>query len=196
MSASVRWGICCAVLLAAGAAVVWQARGGAHDAASEPAAAVIAFPIDEKAHVSSTGALLPPREAPPGALEYRSERYRFALFYPGSFSVKEFDEGGGAMTVTFEHAEAGAGFQVFVVPYGAPQVTPERFALDAPTGVFKEPQTITIDGALGTFFYGAHPTLGETREAWFIHAGYLFEVSAPKAFDVHLGETMRTWQFI
>lgn len=136
------------------------------------------------------------REARAGYKEYRNETYRFALLYPEDLTVKEYNEGGGAMTVTFENRETVQGFQIFVVPYAAPEISAEQFKRDSPSGVVQEPRTIALDGTPGTIFFSIDPLLGETRELWVIHGGYLFEVTAHKSLDEWLGTIMLTWKFI
>ena len=37
---------------------------------------------------------------------------------------------------------------------------------------------------------------GDTREVWFIHGGYLYEVTTYKELDIWLAGIMRTWKFI
>ena len=34
------------------------------------------------------------------------------------------------------------------------------------------------------------------REVWFIHGGYLYEVTTYKELDTWLGSIMQTWKFI
>ena len=144
----------------------------------------------------AAGPLLPPRTPPAGFKEYRNTMYRFALLYPANLSVQEFDEGGGARTIIFQNEQVAQGFQIFVVPYSATQVSTQRFKADQPSGVIEEPHNIAIDGAFATIFFGKDALLGETREVWFIHAGYLFEVTTPKVLDDWLGTIMQTWIFI
>ncbi len=128
--------------------------------------------------------------------EYRSERYRFSLFHPNQQKVKEYDEGSGARTIVFENTDGARGFQIFIVPYNLPQVTPERFKKDVPSGVRTDELAITVDGVLGDAFYSKDMFLGDTREVWFIHNGYLYEVTAPKSQDNMLGAIMLSWKFI
>ena len=136
------------------------------------------------------------RVPPAGLSEYYSARYRFSLFYPEKLEVKEYDEGGGASTITFQNVAAAQGFQIFVVPYREPQVTEERFHTDVPSGVRKSVQNITIDGAAGASFYSTNLSLGETAEAWFVHGGYLYEVTTLKPFEDGLKHVLETWAFI
>ena len=135
------------------------------------------------------------RKMPLGQREYKSSQFGFSLFYPDGMAVKEFGEGGGAGTITFEDAVNARGFQIFVVPHNGTQVSEERFLKDTPSGVRKESTDIFIDGATASAFYSTHAFLGETREVWFIHGGYLFEVTTPRSGEFLLTEILPTWQF-
>lgn len=148
--------------------------------------------------VSTTSArvLKPPREAPVGFHEYRNEHYRFALFYPSDLAVNLHDEGTGASTITFQNTDSGKGFQIFILPYAAPQVSTERFKKDVPSGVRKESVNVTVDGAFGTMFLSEQSLLGPTREIWVIHDGYLFEISTLKPLDSWLQSIMASFQFL
>jgi len=158
----------------------------------------LGFPsaLDQPANNTTlTGALAATRSAPKGSKTYRNEHYRFELFYPDDLSVSERDEGNNATTVTFEK-DSGEGFQVFIVPYGQRQVSSERFKLDEPSGIIKQPTDVLIDNVRGTMFFGANPIMGDTREVWFIRGGYLFEVTSYRELDAWLSQIMATWRFL
>ena len=140
--------------------------------------------------------LKPARVPPAGYLEYRNTQYRFALFYPQDLSVKEYDEGSGAMTISFQDVATAQGFQIFVEPYGLPQVTQAQFKKDEPSGVMQGAKNTAIDGATATSFYSTNPALGDTAEVWFIKGNYLFEVTTLKPLASWLSDIMKTWQFI
>lgn len=135
---------------------------------------------------------------PEGAtcVEYRNEKYHFSIFRSSLKEVKEFDEGGGASTVTFENLNDVRGWQLFVVPYGAAQVTEQRFRKDVPSGVRTNVQDITVDGAVGAAFYSKDASLGETFEVWFVHDGFLYELTTLKSLEPNLRERLATWKFI
>lgn len=145
---------------------------------------------------AAAGPLAPPREVPAGMREYRNTTYRFSLFYPSDLSVKEYDEGGGAQTITFQNPATIKGFQIFIVPYSDSQISQARFRADAPSGTMQSPQPLSIDGALATMFIGSNIHIGPTREVWFIHGGYLFESTAPQSLDNWLGAIMTTWAWL
>ena len=137
----------------------------------------------------------PHREAPPGNIEYYNPQLDFSLFYPNNLTVKVSHDG-GATTLRFEDIQTVQGFQIFIVPYTASQVTQTRFLQDEPSGVRNSPKDITIDGATAMSFYGSDIRLGETAEIWFIHGGYLYEVTALKKDAAWLASIMRTWEFL
>lgn len=136
------------------------------------------------------------RTPPHGMSEYRSATYRFSLLYPSNLSVKEYDEGKGAATITFQNIQTVQGFQIFIVPYASAQVSRARFIQDQPTGVMQSPMHVTIDGTAATSFYSTNPVVGDTAEIWFIRNGYLYEVTAPKSQAAWLSDIMNTWRFI
>jgi hypothetical protein len=128
--------------------------------------------------------------------EYRNEQYGFSVFHPRRQKVDVFDEGQGAATIVFENSADARGFQIFIVPYSEPQVTEERFTKDVRTGVRENVSNITIDGATGAAFDSKSIALGDTREKWFVHGGYLYEVTTPRYLTDMIGEVMATWEFI
>jgi|SRR3989344_599372 len=136
------------------------------------------------------------REIPLGAREYKNEHYGFSVLYPDILSMKEIDEGGGAATIIFQNVEKGLGFQIFIVPYVEKQVSEERFLKDVPSGVRKESKDFQIDGALATGFYSNNAFLGETREVWFIHGSFLYEVTAHRSMETLFAEIIATWKFL
>ena len=136
------------------------------------------------------------RTAPPGTKEFRNDVYHFSFFYPDSLSVHTYDEGGGAITITFQNVEDAQGFQIFVVPYRGSSISEAQFRKDVPSGVRNDVLNIMIDGALGASFYGENALLGETAEVWFIHGGYLYEITTLKPLAPWLSDIIQTWKFL
>lgn len=137
------------------------------------------------------------REVPQGYLEYRTVSYHFSILFPEHLEVKEYGGNGDSLTVTFKEQEGEQrGFQVFATPYNDPVVGGERFRMDNPSGIYKEPQDVLVAGVRATIFYSANAQMGETREVWFIRNGMLYEVNAKKEFDEWLSGQMQTWLFV
>ena len=143
---------------------------------------------------SSAGA--PARTLPAGMKEYRSSAYHFSLFYPRELSVTEYAEGSGATTVTFQNVEKAQGFQIFIVPYRESQVSAKRFRQDVPSGVRKSLTSVTVDGSAGAAFLSENAALGATKEVWFTHGGFLYEITTLAPLDAWLAPVIQTWKFI
>lgn len=135
------------------------------------------------------------RQIPEGWREYQNTVYDFSLFYPRELVVSEYQEGGKAMTITFQNIEQRVGFQIFVVPYHEQQISEERFKKDVPSGIRTNLSDLMIDTVGGASFYSRDVLLGETWEIWFIHNGWLYEVTAPRALDQWFSGIMRNWHF-
>lgn len=136
------------------------------------------------------------RFVPDGWHEYRNTAYRFSLLYPQELNVKEYPEGGNALTITFQDSERKEGFQLFILPYEETQVSEVRFKKDLPSGVRTNMTDILVGGATGAAFYSTNPTLGETREIWFVHGGFLFEATTLEPLETWFDNILRTWEFL
>lgn len=165
-------------------------RPSSHHVMSEDVARMATY------SVAASPPLKPPRVPPAGFKEYRNEKYHFALFYPDMLAITEYDEGFGAMTITFENNEATKGFQIFIAPDHDTQISEERFRMDEPSGVVKDKTDTSVDGAPAVAFFGRHPEVGDTREVWFLHGGYIFEAVTVKAQEEIIGTSLSTWQFL
>jgi hypothetical protein len=88
------------------------------------------------------------------------------------------------------------GFEVYVTPYSGTQISDQQFHLDEPSGVVRDRSGTIVDGVQATTFYGSNPEIGDTREVWFIHGGFLYEVTTYKELDAWLQPILQSWQFI
>jgi len=132
----------------------------------------------------------------PGSSEYHNSAYHFSLIYPSSYTVTEFKEQGGGMTVTFQKPSDLAGFQIFITPYTATSITPERFKLDIPSGVVKSPVEVVIGNNIHALhFMSVAPIIGDSSETWFIRDAHLFEVTAYASLDTQMASILKTLQF-
>jgi hypothetical protein len=152
-------------------------------------------------HVASIQAAEKPVASPTSNVsyehkEYRNKDYGFSVDYPAQIPPQEFHYRGHALTVLFQSADGEPGFQIAVAPINGTTITPERFKADEPSGVQLDLHDTTIDGAPGITFIGFDANVGQTREIWFIHNKFLYEVTTYKELDSDLFEIMKTWRFI
>lgn len=156
----------------------------------ESTVAVATPPVAPETRASTS-----PEKLPNETREYHSAQYGFSLRYPKELSMKEYDEGNRARTVTFQDASTEHSFEIFVTPYTETQITSARFRMDEPSGVREQPADIMVDQTRAVIFYGKNPIMGDTREVWFIKNGYLYEVATYKSLDTWLANIMQTWRF-
>lgn len=131
----------------------------------------------------------------PGYKHYTNDAYQFSLFYPNTFLVSEHPEKNRAMTITFQDPSTLKGFQLFVLPYTESTISEERFTLDVPSGVRENVLKSYIDGIEAVSFESELQNFGETKELWFIHYGYLYELTAEKGNEELLEAVRQSWEF-
>jgi hypothetical protein len=110
---------------------------------------------------------------------YTNAAFDFSLSYPSDLSVSQYDEGQGVTSIVFQEANEQIGFQIFVTPYpyiGEP-ITQARIKADLPTLEMQDTESLTIGtGTPALSFASSDPDFGPTREVWFAHGSYLFQV--------------------
>jgi hypothetical protein len=146
--------------------------------------------------VPDAPSLAGPRTPPAGLKEYRNEFYRFEMFYPDDLTPTVHDESGSAATITFQNADHSRSFQVFIVPYGDPKISKERFKTDLPSGIIDQPSNITVGGEPATEFYSTDSKVGDTREVWFVGRGFLYEITTYKELSDLLQPIVDSWMFL
>jgi len=109
---------------------------------------------------------------------YVSQSPAFTFVVPEEHTVGEFEERGGTMVVV-QNTDTGLGFQVFVTPFDEDitELTPQRIKQDVPSIVMQNPQQIAVSGNTGLAFVSQNSAFGKSREVWFVHSGYLYQMS-------------------
>ena len=120
----------------------------------------------------------------------------FSLQFPKELAVAVYPEGEASETIVFQKPGEQTGFQIFITPYAGNEITEERLALDVRSGVIEKPTEVVIGGGQrALIFWSEDPSVGRLREVWFIHDGFLYEVTAYAEFDDWLAGILDTWQF-
>jgi hypothetical protein len=135
------------------------------------------------------------RAVPPGEREYRSNQFTFSILYPQALAVQEHTESADQTTVVFEDRASAQGFQIYILRYVGDQVSEGQFKTDIPSGVRKNVVNGSLDGALASRFDSFDARLGDTREVWILHGGYLYEITSPKALEPLVEQVLETWKF-
>lgn len=139
-----------------------------------------------------------PAPPPDGYVKYENKKYGFYYYHSPEATIKEFDEGGGAMTIVQENVKNVRGMQIFIVPYAENTISEERFKLDVPSGVRKNVQkTFVGEKQIEAVTFNSYDSfLGETREVWFIYKGHLYEVTTFSGVGEWFVPLMQSWRFL
>jgi len=128
---------------------------------------------------------------------YTDSQYKFSFEYPKDFTVTKFKEGEEGDTILVQKKGSKDGFQVFISPFDEPgPLTEERVLQDLPDLKMESPeQRLLKNGEPALIFFSEETSLGQTREIWFIHNGYLYQVSTYKELDSLVAAIISTWKF-
>jgi len=129
---------------------------------------------------------------------YYYPQYRFSFQYPGELNASAFQEGDYGHTVLVQQPNERAGFQIFIASFDeAGPITKERILRDLPDMVIDQPQHVIIgqDKITALIFFSHEPSLGRTREVWFIYGGHLYQMSTFAGLDGFIGRILETWKF-
>lgn len=138
---------------------------------------------------------------------YKNEKFSFSVAIPDDLKVTETNPDEFTTMVLAEAADARLdssarqasqqrSFQIFIMPFDEPgPITKERILIDLPEATVDNPQPVSINGIDALLFFGKDEDLGKTREVWFAHEGYLYQVSSYASFDEELSKIMTSFKF-
>lgn len=195
MSARNNIGIVIGLLLIGGLVWFFVGRGGSAETFKLVKLLNLSAGFGSAVSDTSATASLLPSESSSASSRYTHSAYGFSFDYPEGLTVSSFEEGGGEVILA-EGKAAGGGFQIYITPFDEPgPITAERIRQDLPDMIIHDPQRAAIGGADALIFFSEDPSLGKLREAWFSRGGYLYQVTAPAAFDGELSKIMATFAF-
>lgn len=129
-------------------------------------------------------------------LRYTHPRYGFSVVFPKELAVARYPQGNASETVVFQKPGAQEGFQVFITPHVGNEITEERLSKDVKGGVIEAPTEVVIGGGQrALIFWSEDSAVGRLREVWFIHDGFLYEVTTYAELDDWLANILNTWRF-
>ena len=128
---------------------------------------------------------------------YRNDTYGFSLEYPKELSVEVFYDEKGE-TILFQKPNESVGFQIFITPFEEEEevLTSSRILRDLKSAVIDDPKEVIIGGnTRALVFWSNDPSIGRTREVWFIKGGYLYEITTYARLDGWLARILSTLSF-
>lgn len=133
---------------------------------------------------------------PEESVLYKNDKYGFSLHYPQGLIFKEFDEGAGAQTIVFQKPnDVKTGFQIYITPYTEATITGQRILFDVSGAVSDLKEENIRDDFLVATFISEASILGKTREIWWLHGGFLFELTTFASLDGWIRDIVKTVEF-
>jgi len=128
---------------------------------------------------------------------YTDSQYKFSFEYPKDFTATKFQEGEDGDSILVQKQGSKDGFQIFIAPFDEPgPLTKERVLEDLPDLIIKNSeQRVLKNGEPALIFFSEEPSLGETREIWFVFNGFLYQISTYKELDSLVAKILETWKF-
>lgn len=126
----------------------------------------------------------------------------FSFEYPADLSVSSFgvayDESGE--TILVQDNKGKSGVQVIISSFDEDIVlTEERIRRDIPDLAMLDVHTRTLGvgekKVEAVVFTSTNSSVGKSSEAWFVHGGQLYQVSAPRDAEYLLGSILTSWKF-
>jgi len=147
-----------------------------------------------------------------GFKKFSHPKYNFSLEYPEELGIEAFRETDDAETVIFKKLgqnestprEEKIGFQIFIAPFEEGEkgpLTTERILEDVQFLTIDEPQEVILgissseEEVRALIFLSDDPDIGKTREVWFTHGGYLYEITTYAHLDSWLAQILSTLTF-
>lgn len=138
-------------------------------------------------------------QVPPLTETYKNDTLRFTFKYPEGYSVREVTDTEGT-NILIENKNTRKGVQIYVTPYtdSDTTITKERVEEEVGDMAVGDPQPIVLSAGSGEglAFRSDNPDFGgSSREAWFIVAGHLYQISTYAEYDEFLKVIFATWAF-
>jgi hypothetical protein len=155
--------------------------------------------LDGQANNSQTNNSTSGNSLPAGqtsSLTHRSPD--FSLSYPDNLGTSSIKESDGSETIVFNDSnQRHVGFQIYISSYkDTAPINREFVATAFPLLKIENPVEIIFgDNVHGLVFTSNDLSIGKTRELWFAHNGYLYQVTTYAALDSWLAEIFKSWIF-
>ena len=131
--------------------------------------------------------------------KYENTQYGFSFKYPASFTLGEFPEDEGRISLTIQNSKTNQIIQIYITPYEDSDftVSAEQIRRDLPDMPFSNFADVIAGGkAKGVAFFSQNDAFGgETAEVWFADGKLFFQATASAKDAKILEEIIKSWKF-
>ena len=127
---------------------------------------------------------------------YLHQNPNFSFQKPKGFTIGEIEEADGGKSIIVQNTNTGLGFQIVVstVDEDINILTESRIRQDLPSLVIDKPQKIQINSGEGLAFVSQNPAFWRSREIWFVHNRFLYQMSTYIESEALLQKVLNTFQ--
>ncbi len=87
-------------------------------------------------------------------------------------------------------------FQIYITPQEEQfDVTRERIQQDAPDVIVEGAKSVVVQGAKALVFKSKDASGSSTREVWFTHEGYLYQITGSPDAELEMSAVVGSWKF-
>ena len=131
---------------------------------------------------------------------FTDEAGRFSFQYAKEFLVSAQSMGDVGDTILMHDPRSKLEIQIVVMPFDEEDpLTRERILLDVPDIIIEGEQNVLIGvkkDVSALLFSSRDSDVGNTKEVWFAHAGFLYQVSTLAENEAELGKFLEEWKFL
>ena len=128
---------------------------------------------------------------------YVNDTLQFSLDMPEEFKMTTL-EGADDGTTTLLAQGKDSQYQIYIMPFDEViTLTADRIRAEIPDMVIKNDKQVKIEGSeqKALVFESADESFGPTYEAWFIHAGNLYQLKSKLDASKLIDSALSTWKF-
>ena len=156
-------------------------------------------------HVDSVPEQKKDNKIPAGNHVYRDSVRKFSFAYPEDTTATHFKEGDEGETILVREKDGNNNspankkkeFQIFISAFDeSSPLTKQRILKDVPDLKIENPQDLILNGNTpALMFFSDNPSIGSTREVWFVRNGELYQIATHAELDAWFAGIMSTWKF-
>jgi hypothetical protein len=120
----------------------------------------------------------------------------FSFSYPAEWVVTSFEDAEGE-TVLLRDRSTNGDVQLYLTPFDeAIVLTAARIKQDLPSLSVIDPLQVEIGKRVsGVYFKSVKEGIGEAQEVWFVHEGFLYQITAVKTHPKALADILASFKF-
>ena len=128
---------------------------------------------------------------------YINTGYGFSFDYPSEWEVSYFSDETGKTILAQKADDPQQDVQVYIQPFDEPEtsLTKQRILKDLPGMTIENEKAMTLASGINALsFSGRDENFGKTREVWFVHNGFLYQITAPSGNQEILEKMINSWK--